>query len=148
MAANIYATNNNDGVDDRGCPEGDRGSDLPVPNELLWAILGHLDPVDAVAARWVSRRWKAYCAPTAADIGSAYSALLATRGHLAVLKWARRNGCPWAKGTCGTAAGAGHLDVLQWIVANGCPWDKDVVIRAAKGGHMKVLRWLKESTCP
>ena len=41
--------------------------------------------------------------------------------YLAVLQWARANGCPWNEHTCENAEGSGHLAVLQWARANGCP---------------------------
>ena len=40
---------------------------------------------------------------------------------VALLRWARENGCPWDVGTCDAAAAAGNLEVLQWARANGCP---------------------------
>ena len=49
----------------------------------------------------------------------------AAAGHLHVLEWARKNGCPWSEHTCRLAAEGGHLDVLQWARANGCPWDEE-----------------------
>jgi len=44
-------------------------------------------------------------------------------GHLAVLQWARANGCPWdEEQTCRAAVNGGHLELLQWARANGCPF--------------------------
>ena len=42
-------------------------------------------------------------------------------GHLAVLQWARANGCPWDRYTYRNAALGGHLEMLQWLCATGCP---------------------------
>jgi hypothetical protein len=69
-------------------------------------------------------------------------------GHLAVLQWARADGCPWNEWTCARAAEGGHLAVLQWLRANGCPWDGDTCGRAAKGGHLAVLQWARANGCP
>jgi hypothetical protein len=44
----------------------------------------------------------------------------AENGHLAVLQWARANGCEWTNDACDSAAESGHLAVLQWARANGC----------------------------
>jgi hypothetical protein len=46
-------------------------------------------------------------------------------GHLEVLQWARRHGCPWDEYTCTAAAEEGHLEVLRWARANGCPSPPD-----------------------
>jgi hypothetical protein len=41
-------------------------------------------------------------------------------GHLAVLQWARANGCDWDRDECSAAAEEdGHLAVLQWLHGNG-----------------------------
>ena len=42
-------------------------------------------------------------------------------GHLEVLRWARRNGCPWNEWTISAAAREGHLETLEWLRRNGCP---------------------------
>ena len=47
--------------------------------------------------------------------------MAAYNGHLAVLQWARAQGCPWDENTCSCAAMDGHLAVLQWAQAQGCP---------------------------
>ena len=52
-------------------------------------------------------------------------------GHLAVLQWARAQGCPWDESACAMAAGNGHLAVLQWARAQGCPWDEQTCAMAA-----------------
>ena len=59
-----------------------------------------------------------------------------TGWHLAVLKWARSQGCPWDERTCEAAAVSGHLAVLQWAQAHGCPWDNVTHEAAARGGHL------------
>ena len=52
--------------------------------------------------------------------------LLFRGGHLAVLQWARANGCAWDAWTCSKAAFKRHPAVLQWARANGCPEHEDV----------------------
>jgi hypothetical protein len=95
--------------------------------------------------------------------------------HLAVLQWARADGCPWNELTCANAAGGGHLPVLrrarangcpwdwltcpkadrfrhlgvlQWARANGCPWDRRTCSAAAEGGHLSMLQWARANDCP
>lgn len=46
-------------------------------------------------------------------------------GHLAVLQWARQQGCPWDATTCQGAAFGGHLAMLQWLRQQGCLWDRE-----------------------
>jgi hypothetical protein len=59
-------------------------------------------------------------------------------GHLDLLKWARRNGCPWNEGTCTSAAKNGDLVLLKWARRNGCPWEKDTCTFAAENGHLDI----------
>ena len=47
----------------------------------------------------------------------------AANGHLACLKYAHENGCPWNSTTCEAAAAAHHLTCLQYACENGCPWN-------------------------
>ena len=60
-------------------------------------------------------------------------------GHLDVLKYAHKNGCPWNEWTCRRAAGGGHLNVLKYAREKGCPWDDETCYYAAEGGHLNVL---------
>ena len=85
-----------------------------------------------------------------------------------MLRWARKNGCPWTEYAAACAAQNGHLETLQWMRANGCPWDERVcayaaevrVHAAASGGcrrltkkknqyaQVDVLEWARENGCP
>ena len=60
---------------------------------------------------------------------------------VALLRWARENGCPWDERTCAAAAAGGKLEVLKWARENGCPWDESTCAAAAAGGHLEVLQW-------
>lgn len=43
---------------------------------------------------------------------------------------------------CQAAAWAGHLAVLRWARANDCPWSWRIVAAAAAlGGNAAILRW-------
>jgi hypothetical protein len=63
--------------------------------------------------------------------------LAAYLGHLEVLKWARKHGCPWDFWTCFHAAAGGHLEVLQWAREHDCPWDYSICHTAALNGHLR-----------
>jgi hypothetical protein len=71
----------------------------------------------------------------------------AANGHLAVLQWARANGCVWTHRSCDWAAENGHLAVLQWARANGCRWTSGTCDRAAANGHLAVLQWATQNGC-
>jgi hypothetical protein len=49
---------------------------------------------------------------------------------------------------CRVRPNGGHLEVLQWARRLGCPWDEFTCVYAAKGGHMEVLQWAGAYTCP
>ena len=63
-------------------------------------------------------------------------------GHLAVLQWARANGCDWDWSTCSEAAVGGHLAVLQWARANGCDWDRAECLGDAPAGS-ETREWIQ-----
>ena len=61
----------------------------------------------------------------------------------------RPKGCPWDDVyTCANAAEDGQLAVLQWARANGCPWNEDTCAFAARGGQLVVLEWARANGCP
>ena len=72
----------------------------------------------------------------------------ALRPLVAVLQWARSEGCPWDEMTCSWAAAGGHLSVLQWAISEGCPWDSYTCSESAGGGHLSVLQWTRIHGCP
>lgn len=67
----------------------------------------------------------------------------AEAGHIEILKFARRNGCPWDPRTSSAAAWGNHCEVLQWVVAQGCSRDREVSHGAAMSGNLPMLRWLQ-----
>ena len=67
---------------------------------------------------------------------------LAAEGRLGALQWARLTlRIPWDAATCSMAARGGHLALLQWARANGCPWDEQLSWAAAVGGRLDVVEW-------
>eukprot|EP00611_Tribonema_gayanum_P021865 TRINITY_DN429_c0_g1_i2.p2 TRINITY_DN429_c0_g1~~TRINITY_DN429_c0_g1_i2.p2 ORF type:complete len:423 (-),score=115.64 TRINITY_DN429_c0_g1_i2:566-1834(-) len=76
-------------------------------------------------------------------------AAAARGGHLVLLQWARDNRCEWSECTCFAAASAGHLHILQWARANRCDWcGEDVCRTAARNGHLEVLLWARANGAP
>ena len=67
----------------------------------------------------------------------------AENGHLAVLLWARAQGCPWDEETCSYAAYGGQLAVLQWARAERCPYDGETYAEAARGEHPGATQWAR-----
>ena len=65
-------------------------------------------------------------------------------GHLAVLQFARANGCEWDYWTCAEAAAGGHLAVLKYAVANGCFCDLQECLGLAPAGNAGMSAWLHE----
>ena len=85
--------------------------------------------------------WKCIKSPGACSV-------IAREGCLAVLQFARQQGCPWDWETCAYAAKGGYLEVLQWSRGHGCPWNTRTCSRAAEGGHLEVLQWARAQGCP
>jgi hypothetical protein len=54
-----------------------------------------------------------------------------------MLKWARKNGCPWDYQTCSSAAYEGHLETLKWARENGAPWTETTRRLAASKGYVE-----------
>ena len=77
--------------------------------------------------------------------GTSTRALRQLGGHLAVLQWARAQGCPWTS-TCSSAAGGGHLAVLQWARAPAARGR--YTCSSAAGGATAVLQWARAQGCP
>merc|ERR1712095_254583 len=82
------------------------------------------------------------------EFGKSLCDFSAGGGHLAVLKGARANGCPWNEETRALAAMNGHLEVLQWARYHGCPWSESTCEKAAKNGLLEVLQWARAHGCP
>nr|UDO47194.1 ankyrin repeat [Pandoravirus massiliensis] len=130
---------------------------LPVPNEITAMILDNLDWVDVVAAIWVSRQWRQVLttgrwrdrrAKWTHYNARTYMAELAARGHLEVLRWARKNKYPWDDRVCTEAARRGHLEVLKWARAERCLCSTRTTLAAASHGQLEALKLLRAGGCP
>jgi hypothetical protein len=73
---------------------------------------------------------------TPVKLDGRFAAFCAGRGHLALLQWAREQGCSWNEGSCRQAARGGHVAMLRWLREQGCPWDEETCSAAAAGGHL------------
>ncbi|ELR11103.1 uncharacterized protein ACA1_351310 [Acanthamoeba castellanii str. Neff] len=110
--------------------------------ELMALVFNYVDPLTRPCCRAVSRHWSAIF-----DLCREFCARLAAEGRLAVLEWARTNGCPWDYRTCASAARRGDLALLQRLRADGCPWDKSTTSAAAAAGQLDVLKWALANGC-
>jgi hypothetical protein len=76
----------------------------------------------------------------------------ALNGHLDVLIWILKNGCPWDEETCEYAVRGGRLDILKWILEYGIKPDdnmnKNVCAIAADEGNLDILKWARENNYP
>ena len=101
---------------------------LVLPRDVLDVITSLLDEPTQVSLSRVARHFKPETKlPSKKASGYSFSESFcckcAEQGYLALLKWARENGCGWDLMTCAKAAEGGHLEVLQWARENGCEWD-------------------------
>ena len=75
-------------------------------------------------------------------------AYTAKQGNLNILKWLKKNGCPWDEDTFESAACNGDMETLEWLKKNKCPWDAETFVVAARSGKIEILEWLKRNKCP
>lgn len=136
--------------------DGHLSDQLPVPDEILSAVLALLKPRDRWRAAGVQRRWYAcsgrpdlleYAKSHACSAGVWWCAVLT--GRLDVLKWAFGRGVALGQRSlaCEMAARAGHLKVIRWLRRRGFAMGPGTCARAAKGGHLKVLKWALRKGC-
>ena len=48
-------------------------------------------------------------------------------GHVAVLQWAKENGCEWDEATTHCAVIYGHAGTLDYAIKNGCEWKEEPI---------------------
>ena len=63
-------------------------------------------------------------------------------GHIEVLKFLHKVGCPWDARTTDYAACAGKIETLRYAIENGCPHSRYTVSLAAGAGSLPCLRYL------
>ena len=76
-----------------------------------------------------------------ADEAAAATAAAAQEGSLMRLQALRSAGRPWDDRVPRRAAQHGHVAVLQWAWRHGCPWSWDAVTDSR---HARVLAWAHE----
>eukprot|EP00658_Telonema_sp_P-2_P023351 TRINITY_DN19355_c0_g1_i5.p1 TRINITY_DN19355_c0_g1~~TRINITY_DN19355_c0_g1_i5.p1 ORF type:complete len:272 (-),score=32.71 TRINITY_DN19355_c0_g1_i5:456-1271(-) len=74
-------------------------------------------------------------------------ALIAGRGDVEMLEWAKEQGCRWDESTCSAAALNGHWDLLDWARLFDCRWDWQTCSNAALRGHLGILQWARQCGC-
>ena len=72
----------------------------------------------------------------------------AKNGHLACLRYAHENECPWDEMVCMKAVASGHIECLRYAHENGAPWNEDVCTMASISGHLDCLRYAHENGAP
>ena len=119
-------------------------------NYIFQDILTLLNDIDNSNSNvWPTLSFDHYVLKRVLNIKSEWTcAYAAMNGHLNVLKWAKKNKCPWDEDTCALAAWNGHLEVLKWARENGCPWNWLTCASAAQNDHLEVLKWARENRCP
>lgn len=110
--------------------------DYLVKNNFLYGAIenGHFNII-----YWAKKKGFKFTDPT-------FCVIAARKGRLRMLKWLRRNSCPWNEKTCSEAAANGHLEVLQWAVNHGCDWDTSIFKIASDNKHYDVLNWVRANS--
>eukprot|EP01127_Copromyxa_protea_P016163 TRINITY_DN4757_c0_g1_i1.p1 TRINITY_DN4757_c0_g1~~TRINITY_DN4757_c0_g1_i1.p1 ORF type:complete len:583 (+),score=74.03 TRINITY_DN4757_c0_g1_i1:43-1791(+) len=74
--------------------------------------------------------------------------LCAERGYKGLMKWGRKQHCPWNFEVCLLASSCPNLfPLLRWAVSHGAPLSDACCLQAARGGCLKTLRWLYKRGC-
>eukprot|EP01117_Protostelium_nocturnum_P016143 TRINITY_DN6336_c0_g1_i1.p1 TRINITY_DN6336_c0_g1~~TRINITY_DN6336_c0_g1_i1.p1 ORF type:complete len:157 (-),score=37.89 TRINITY_DN6336_c0_g1_i1:44-514(-) len=75
---------------------------------------------------------------------SYYSSVAGEAGHFDLLKWCRREGCPWNSDSgCGFAK-FGDLEMLIWAENNGCQLIPKMISSAAESGKLEIIKYLRD----
>ncbi len=69
-------------------------------------------------------------------------------GKVENMMWLKEEGCPWSGATFSSAAQSGNLDNMKWLKEEGCPWGGDTFYKAAQSGNLDNMKWLKAEGCP
>lgn len=67
--------------------------------------------------------------------------LAAAAGHLDIVNYLHRIGCPWDNSTATCAAGEGHVDVMDYVLEKRGKWTDQMFMLAAQKGHLNVLEY-------
>jgi hypothetical protein len=112
-------------------------SNKPMPPHSHWvvpALAGRLDMFQWAKEQGFSSAFNEDTCEAAAQ-----------GGHLELLEFIHKNGCPWDNLTCAAAAKEGYFGILQWAYSNGCPLvGSEITECAAIGGHLEILKWARD----
>ena len=123
---------------------------LQMYNEKRWHGILECPSICWNAARYGQLQFLRWCVYNGASVRAAdFCAGAAFRGHLHILKWARKEGFKMGYATCESAAEGGQLHILKWLRAQGYRWGRTTTTcsSAAKGGHLGVLKWARANGC-
>lgn len=120
---------------------------LDLPDELTEHILDFLDGYGLTTCVWVCAQWRRIVEGLERrgrwrPRSVRYAVESAQRGHLAILQWAVREGCPLGAGVCDAAVRTDRTDILAWTYARYMYVDADMMAEAARHDALDVLRWL------
>lgn len=74
--------------------------------------------------------------------------LAAIYNHRQIITWMLNHGFFWTQYTSNSAIICGHVDLLKWMIKQGCPLDKeDACMLAADNGHFELCKWLHSLDC-
>ncbi|KJE97758.1 hypothetical protein CAOG_07861 [Capsaspora owczarzaki ATCC 30864] len=108
----------------------------------------HLREAIANAAIWGGHRrvFEAILQRFSIEVGASMCRSAVIAGRMDLVHWLRSDfKCPWDCETLLAAAENGHLTMLQYALKTGCPPPSDstaLATAAARGGQLAVLKWL------
>jgi hypothetical protein len=65
-------------------------------------------------------------------------------GDLEMIKWLKKQGCPWDEWTCTWSIKGGHKEILKYLIEQRCPCHMLSFLISAEMGDSETLKWLKE----
>jgi hypothetical protein len=119
-----------------------QGCDATSPELLQHAFAGRQPPLPLIQLLLANGAvWSA-----------SVSGVVAEKGHLELLQWARTTygASILDSGTLAAAAAGGHRSILEWLrlPEQGCVWDESVCEAAAESGDLALLQWLRREGAP
>lgn len=75
------------------------------------------------------------------------TALAARNGSIDMIKWLRKQGCPWSGKTTAEAAKANRKDIIELCLLNGGILHKDTLAYAVCNDNLDLFKWLLKNKC-
>jgi len=131
---------------------------LTLPTDLLKIVITFVrtdDPRLLIPVVYSCKRLKAVIGDPSANTNvnkrSVYydfTAVLAERGYINVIKWARAHQFPWSELAFTSAARYNKLETLKYLKENNCPLAAaSVCMLAASNNNLEILRWGLDNGC-